>query len=204
MDDLNVLVDVSRETSDRLARYAALVRKWNPAINLVSKATLDTLEDRHIRDSAQVFGLCPDGAHHWADLGAGGGFPGLVVAILAAELKPDLSVTLVESDMRKAAFLATAARDLGLGTVVIPDRIEKVPPLAADVLSARALAALPALLGFAERHLAADGTALFPKGASHQAELEEARRDWSFDLQIRPSITDPAAAVLQLKGIRRV
>lgn len=198
------LSNVSRETSDRLAAYAALVRKWNPAINLVSRNSLDALEERHIRDSAQIFTLAPQGVGHWIDLGSGGGFPGLVVAILGAEFEPGMKVTLVESDMRKAAFLATVARELGLSAIVIPDRIEKVPAAGADALSARALAPLTALLGFAERHLATGGTALFPKGATHEAEIAEARATWSFDVETLASVTDPAAAVLRVRGISRV
>ena len=95
--------DVSRETSDRLATLAGLVRKWSPKINLISRSTLDHLEERHIADSAQIYDLAPAGCRTWVDLGAGAGFPGLVLAALAAERQPDLRMTLVESDQRKAA-----------------------------------------------------------------------------------------------------
>ena len=85
-------MNVSRETMARLETYAALLKKWNPAINLVAKSTLDDLWERHFEDSAQVFDLCPDGASAWVDLGSGGGFPGMVVAILAAEARPTTRV----------------------------------------------------------------------------------------------------------------
>lgn len=199
------LRDVPRETSARLAAYAALLRKWNPAINLVSRSTLEALETRHIADSAQLFDLRPPGARHWVDLGSGGGFPGMVIAILAAEAEPDLRVTLIESDLRKATFLRTVARELDLGNVAILNtRIEDAPPQGADVLSARALAALPVLLGFAERHLGPDGIALFPKGARHAAELANALETWRATVQKFPSKTDPQAVILQLGGIARV
>lgn len=198
------LADVSRETSDRLEAYAALLRKWNPAINLVSRQSLDDLWTRHIVDSAQIFDLAPVGARHWADLGSGGGFPGMVVAVLAAERAPELAVTLVESDARKAAFLATVARELGLAPDIRCARIEAVPPLAADVLSARALAPLPLLLAYAERHMAPNAVALFPKGASHDAEIAEALASWHFDLQKHPSMTDPQSATLEIRGLSRV
>lgn len=197
-------LNVSRETSERLETYAALLVKWNPAINLVSKSSLAEVRSRHFADSAQLFALCPPEARHWADLGSGGGFPGLVIAIIAAELAPDLSVTLVESDARKSAFLATVARETGVAATVRSERIEALSPLAADVLSARALAPLPQLLGFTERHLAAAGRALFPKGATYQAEVDESLADWRFDLQKHASKTDPRAVILAIEGVSRV
>jgi 16S rRNA (guanine527-N7)-methyltransferase len=197
-------MDVSRETLDKLIRYAELLEKWNPAINLVSKSTLATLWSRHMLDSAQVFDLMPQGARHWADLGSGGGFPGLVVAIVAQEKAPDLRVTLVESDRRKATFLSTVLRETGVTAAVLAERIEAVPPLGADVLSARALAALPQLLAFAEMHLAKDGVALFPKGSAWKPELSDARKIWSFALEEQPSVTDPEAVILKIQGVSRV
>ncbi|MBK1634865.1 16S rRNA (guanine(527)-N(7))-methyltransferase RsmG [Rhodovulum adriaticum] len=202
---MTVTRDVPRETSERLSAYAALLRKWNPAINLVSRSTLKDLETRHIADSAQLFDLAPKNAAHWVDLGSGGGFPGLVIAILAADAAPQMRVTLIESDLRKATFLRTAARELGLeNTNVLSQRIEAAPPQGADVLSARALAPLTDLLSFATRHLAPDGVALFPKGARHDQELEAALATWRFTVQKIPSTTDPQAVILQIGGIARV
>ena len=197
-------LDVSRETYDRLACLVDLLTKWTPRINLVSRGTLDQVWARHIRDSVQVFRAAPQIARTWADLGSGGGFPGLVVAILAAEAQPDLHVTLIESDQRKCAFLRTVLRDTGVAGTVLAQRIEAAAPQRADVLSARALAGLPTLLAFAERHLADGGTALFPKGATWQKEVTEARRQWQFDLEPVTSDTDPNAAILIVKGVSRV
>lgn len=197
-------LDVSRETSDRLQGLAELLKKWNPAINLVSKTTLPQAWTRHILDSAQLYTLAPPQVPHWADLGSGGGFPGLVIAILSRELDPARVVTLVESDQRKATFLREAARQLGLSVAVIADRIEAIAPLSASVLSARALAGLPDLCAFAARHLSPTGLALYPKGASFQEELDQARRDWAFDVTIHPSDTDPASVVLALKAVTHV
>jgi len=202
MSDLGL--NVSRETSERLDSYAALLGKWNAAINLVSKSSLADLRTRHFADSAQLLALCPPTARHWADLGSGGGFPGLVIAILAAESLPDLSVTLVESDGRKAAFLSAVVRETGIRTTVVADRIESLAPLAADVLSARALAPLPQLLTFAEQHLAPKGRALFPKGATHRSEVAESLAEWRFDLREHPSKTDAHAVILEIEGVSRV
>jgi 16S rRNA (guanine527-N7)-methyltransferase len=196
-------VIVSRETFTALEDLKALVEKWNPAINLVSKATMDQLWDRHIVDSAQIFSVCPPNAQSWADLGSGGGFPGLVVAAIAREKMPEMRVALVESDLRKATFLRQAIRSLGLQAVVHNERIESVEPLLADVVSARALAALPSLLGYAHRHVSAGGVSILPKGARHQEELEQARAAWTFDVDTQPSLSDPEAAILLIRNIQR-
>ncbi len=194
---------VSRETMQRLDQFALLLRKWNPAINIVSGSTLDAVWSRHFSDSAQVFFLARAKGGVWADLGSGGGFPGLVVAILAGELAPDLAVTLVESDARKAAFLATVTRECGLRTQILTERIEATESLAAQFLSARALAPLQKLLEYAERHLASNGTAFFFKGATWRDEIDAARRIWRFDLTAQPSKTDQNSAVLQVRGVSR-
>lgn len=202
-EGVNPALDVSRETNERLKAYEALLRKWNAKINLVSRTTLDDIWSRHFLDSAQLYALAPAGARHWADLGSGGGFPGLVAAVLAAGEGRDLTMTLVESDQRKAAFLAAAGRELGLKLDVRAERIERLPPLAADVVSARALAPLTDLLGFAERHLGAGGMALFPKGATYAEELTSAERAWRFSVDTIPSKTDPLAVVLSVTEISR-
>ena len=201
MSDLRKL-DVSRETFEKLEAFGELVRKWNPRINLVSKSSLDDLWTRHILDSVQVFNLA-EGSGVWVDLGSGGGFPGIVVSILNQEER-HFDVTLVESDQRKCAFLRTAIRELTLEASVKNERIEEVKSLNADVLSARALADLTKLLGFAELHLKPEGTALFPKGQSWQREGEEARLSWMYGLESVPSQTNPEAAILKIKDIARV
>lgn len=199
-------LDVSRETSEAFEAFEAfeaLVRRWNPAINLVSKSSLANIRERHTLDSAQLFSLRGKGAAHWVDLGSGGGFPGIIIAILARELCPEMRVTLVESDARKAAFLFEAARTLGLDVTVMNQRIESLPGLRADVLSARALASLTDLLGYARAHLRDDGLAVFPKGGRHAEEVAEAQRDWVFEIDSVPSLSEPEAAILLIRKINR-
>lgn len=195
--------DVSRETMERFEAYANLLQKWNPRINLVSKSTLPDLWTRHFEDSAQLFDLAPP-VDHWVDLGSGGGFPGLVIAILATEFATPKQITLVESDTRKATFLRQVLRETGANGQVISKRIEDIAPLQADVLSARALADLPTLCTFADQHLRPDGIALFPKGARWQEELDAARESWHFDCKSYPSVTEPSAVILKMKGLSRV
>lgn len=204
MSDQICGLDVSRETIAGLETYVALLEKWNPKINLVSRSTLDEIWDRHIVDSAQLFALADGSAEKWVDIGSGGGFPGLVIAILSKELAPQRHVTLVESDQRKSAFLRTVARETGCNVRVIADRVEKIEPLEADILSARALADLKALLGFADIHLGKQGTCLFPKGHSWQKEVQIAADSWRFEHEAIMSKTSQDAVILRINEITNV
>jgi len=195
-------LDVSRETSERLEIYAQLVRKWTKAINLVAPGTVGDLWSRHFVDSAQIADCAPTTVGRWADLGSGGGFPGMVLAILAAETDPERETVLIESDQRKSAFLRTVSRETSVPVVILDQRIELAPEQQADVVSARALASLSELLPLAQRHLASDGIALFPKGRRYQQEVEEARDKFDFELEIHPSRTDPEAVILAVGKIR--
>ena len=194
---------VSRETEARFADLSALVEKWNRRINLVSRGSLASLRTRHIDDSAQLHALARHPVSHWVDMGSGGGFPGLVVAILALETGSPEAVTLIESDARKSAFLNTAIRELALAAAVRTERIERASPMAADVVSARALADLDTLLGFADRHMAATGEALFPKGENWEKEVETARSTWQFDCRVDKSLTRSDSVILRVTGVSR-
>lgn len=205
-DDAPVTVagkPVSRETHRRLETLGDLLRKWNPAINLVSRASLDDLWRRHILDSAQLVELAPHGVVKWADLGSGGGFPGLVVAILLHEVNPMAHVVLIEADGRKCAFLARALKETGVSATVVHARIEAATPAGADVVSARALAPLKDLIRYARRHMAPDGVALFPKGRGYEAELTDALEQTSFLVQKHASRTESGAVILEIRGLTR-
>ncbi|MBA84127.1 16S rRNA (guanine(527)-N(7))-methyltransferase RsmG [Thalassobius sp. S69A] len=197
-------LDVSRETIEKLETYVELLKKWNPRINLVSKSTIDAVWQRHIQDSAQIFDLAPVDFQHWVDLGSGGGFPGLVCAILSQGRNPQALFTLVESDARKSVFLRTVIREIGLNAQVITDRIEQTLPLNADVLSARALADLSVLLEFSQRHMQESGIALFPKGVNWKNEVQTAEASWFFEWEQTKSKTEPGAVILRIGGISRV
>lgn len=202
-EDFRRAFDVSRETLARLETYAALLARWNPRINLVSAATLPELWHRHFADSAQLLPLAPP-AGLWLDLGAGAGFPGLVLAILARDTRPDLRFRLVESDQRKCAFLRQVAADTATPIGVLPDRIEALPPQRAEVVSARALAPLTHLLAHVEKHLAPGGIGLFLKGRTVHKEIAEAEQSWRFACRVHPSITDPDAAIVETGAPTRV
>lgn len=186
---------------EKLETYEALLLKWQKAINLVGPATLDDVATRHFVDSAQMFRYVLDVNCRLADLGSGGGFPGLVLAILGVR-----EVHLVESDVRKATFLREVARATETANVTIHDvRAEdcNIPDI--DVLSARALAPLKDLFVHMDRMVTAghDCYGLFAKGLQYQDEIATARKQWEFDLETFPSETDLAGKILRIKNLRR-
>lgn len=189
---------VSRETEAALDAYLAALAEWNPRINLVAAAPPEAWRARHVEDSLQLLPLLPhDGP--FADLGSGGGLPGLVLAAATGA-----EWHLVESDRRKCAFLQEAARRMGLlaRVRIHPARIKQValPPLAA--LTARALAPLEKLLPHAHRLLAPGGVAIFPKGRQAEQELTAALPAWLMRVERFASRTEPDATILRLREIR--
>lgn len=197
-EEAGELLGVSRETLERLQAYLDLLARWQKVINLVGPATLADPWRRHILDSAQLMRFWPAGATRLADLGSGAGLPGLILAILGVP-----ETHLLESDRRKAAFLREAARACGVAVTVHAARIEEVPPLRADVVSARALAPLPDLLGLAERHLRPGGICLFLKGRNVESELTAARESWTMRALREASLSDPESQILIISEIRR-
>ena len=193
---MDPLADVSRETLRRLEVLIETLGRWQKAINLVGRNTLEGAWKRHIVDSAQVVRLIPTDASSLADLGSGGGFPGLVIAAM----RPDLPLTMIESDARKAAFLGEAARKMELPKLptVVVKRIEAAPPVGADVITARALAPLDQLLEWSDRHRTERATCLFHKGKGWQAEVDEAKKKWDFSPDAIASVTDRDAVILRI------
>lgn len=206
MKHINLLpgLNVSRETFLRLKEYEKLLFKWNAKINLVSKSTLDNFWNRHVLDSAQFLSSVGEKAGKWVDLGSGGGLPGLVVAILSDEIEPVNKLFLVEADVRKAVFLKTVCRELGLKVEVYNNRIEELPPISANIVSARALAPLKTLCLYAKNHLEKDGVAVFAKGENWKAELVEAQKKWIFSYEAVKSTLHEGSVVLVLRGIKSV
>lgn len=200
----DIELDVSRETVDRLNDFGELVKKWNPAINLISKSSVATIWRRHIEDSAQIYPLVPSAALNCVDVGSGGGFPAIVLSIISKELAPERHFTLIESDQRKSAFLREAARSFQLNVEIIPDRAEAIAPIGANLVTARALAPLTVLLSVAQRHLAPGGVCLFPKGGAHLEEIAEAKKEWFFECLPISSKTGDNGVILKIQDIRHV
>jgi len=199
----NLLDDVSRETLGDLRAFEALVLKWTKKINLVSAKDSSQIWDRHILDSVQVYKCAPEEGD-WVDIGSGGGFPGIVAAILSKGVGSKRRFTLVDSDQRKCAFLRTAVRELGLNAVVYANRVEEIEPLEAKVLTARALDDLNSLLSHAERHLTSTGCAIFPKGENWKIEHQAALENWAYRSEITNSLTNPSSVIIKIEELKRV
>ena len=197
-DEFAAQLHGSRETLARMTIYLELLRRWQPAINLVGAATLADPWRRHFLDCAQLAARIPAGAARLVDLGSGAGFPGMVLAMLGVR-----GVDLIESDLRKAQFLREVARATGTSIGIHAERIERMPSWPADVITARALAPLPRLLVLAERVWTSDSVCLFLKGRSGAHELTEARATWHMEAEMFPSLSETTGTVLQLRGIRR-
>ena len=198
------LTPVSRETEARLDRYADLLVEWQAKTNLVAPSTLPHLWTRHISDSLQLLDLASS-AKSWVDLGSGGGFPGVVLACALAET-PGANVHLVERNAKKAAFLREAIRvTSAAGTVHlagIGDSVDRIGSRV-DCVTARALAPLHQLVGFAEPFVSAGAKALFLKGQDVEAELTEATKYWNIKPRLHSSRTGGHGWIVELDRIER-
>jgi len=184
-----------------LNAYLDLLAEWNEKMNLVGPSALAEFWPRHAWDSAQLLRLKPE-AKLWADLGAGAGFPGLVLAILLMET-PGAKVHLVESMAKRCRFLSEVVQKLNLPAQIHNARAEDLG-IRVDIVTARACAPLPRLLGYAEPYLKRGATGLFLKGQDVVAELTEATKYWKFEAELSVSSSHPDGRVLQVKGLSRV
>lgn len=195
---------VSRETLERLTAMDAVLIDWSSRHNLIARSTMEMRWERHYLDSAQLYRLLPEAVESLADLGSGAGFPGLVLAAMMADRQP--RVTLIESTGKKAAFLHEAASAMGLtGVTVLAERIETAAlPEKPQIVTARALARLDKLLGYAHEIGDKRTKYYFPKGQDVEVELTEAAKSWHMDVKIHRSVTNPEGAILEIGNLTRV
>jgi len=199
-EDAIRLTGVSRETLERVRSYLAVLDQWRERINLIGPGEGRHLWRRHVLDSLQLIEQISSEDLSVADLGSGAGFPGLVIACALAE-RPGASVTLVEKSPRKSEFLEAAIAAQGLPARVLNVRIEDPPRQKFDLVTARALAPLPKLLGYAHGWLKPSGKALLMKGRDVAAEVAEAREAWTFEMSDRASLSSPEGRVLGISSI---
>lgn len=202
-DEFAVAAHVSRETMERLAAMDRILIESSKRHNLIARSTIEDRWRRHYLDAAQIAPLLPANARSIFDLGSGAGFPGLVLAAMLAE--KDVCVTLVESTGKKAKFLSAAVAAMGLSNVrVIPERIENLSaPPAPDIITARALARLPKLLGYSAGIVGQNTRYFLPKGQDVEGELTEAAKYWHMEVIRHQSITSPDATILEIGNLRR-
>ncbi len=199
---IDVAGSVSRETIEKLETLERMVASWTVATNLVGQSTVAEMWERHIVDSAQLMPLA-HGAKAWLDLGSGGGFPALVVAILAGD--SGAYVHMVESNAKKVGFLRTAVGTLHLGAEVHHARIDSasVHGIKADVITARALAPLAQLFQMSEPWISSGSIAFFHKGRDYAREIADASVAWDSELLIHTSAVDDASVILEVRSLRR-
>ncbi len=195
---------VSRETFERLKVCQKLLSEWQERFNLVGKNTLDDAWNRHFLDSAQLFKFIPENAETLYDLGSGAGFPGMVLAIMAAEKTPYLNISLIESTAKKTLYLNELKKQTAINVNIVNDRIENLPSVKVDVITSRALTALDNLLGYAHRFCKASTVCIFPKGRKYAEEIELARRRWKFDCRIEDSEQSAEGKILIITNLSKI
>ena len=195
---------LSEEEWRALAAFDEAFVRTAAHTNLVARSTLPDRWLRHYADSLQLWPLLPEGARTVLDVGAGGGFPGIPLAILARARRPDMKLTLADSVGKKARFLGQVIDELGLRNAVATDARVEALPYAFDVVTARAVASLPKLLDLAVPRLAPGGTLILPKGARAAEELADARSSWRFDAKRVDSATDERASILVITKPERL
>lgn len=203
LDRLRSLYPVSLSAFERLELYVARLGEWQRKTNLIAPSTLDDIWNRHVADSLQCIALKPD-ARSWLDLGSGGGFPGLVITAMMADY-PDAKVTMVESNNKKTAFLRQVNRQMGGNANVITARIEdaEFEDFIPEIVTARALTALPNLLSLSSRWIEAGAVGLFHKGREYASELAECDGLWSYDLVHHSSRISADSAILEISNLTR-
>ena len=193
--------NVSRETQNNFCEYETLLSKWNKKINLVSKNSLVDIWERHFIDSGQIINHVDASGKRWVDVGAGAGFPGVVVALLLKDRKIDCDVILVEKNTKKVFFLLEVIRKLDLNVKVVNKNISSIEPLNADILTARAFSELKELIDVSHRHRKEEGVCLFLKGENYRSEIDKTLNYWFFDYDVVDSLTNSYGKIIRVKKI---
>lgn len=196
LEKIGDFLDVPRETQEKLDCYVQLLIKWQARINLISSKTLPEIWHRHILDSAQLVSYLPKTPSVILDMGSGAGLPGVILAILTRH-----QLHLVESDSRKIAFMRTALRETGTSAILHEQRMETVPALRPDIITARALAPLSQLITLASGQHHEKIEYLFLKGREAKQELTALPACPKMEAECLPSMTDSQASIIRLKPI---
>lgn len=194
--------NVSRETFELLKSYEKLLREWQQKFNLVSNASLEDCWNRHFLDSVQLYQYIPESAKLVYDFGSGAGFPGMVLAIMAKEKTPYLKFKLIESVRKKTLYLKEVAQMSGANVEIVNERIEKLPPEKADVITSRAMASLKELLEYTYKFCKPETVCIFPKGKKYAEEITEAKKYWNFKCLLKPSEQSEEGRILIITGLR--
>lgn len=196
--------NVSRETLGQLVDFAEIICQWNEKMNLISKNSVKDIWQRHILDSLQLVEYLPANFKHLVDIGSGAGFPAIVLAVVLAEKKPDVKLTLVESITKKTVYLNDVVQRLGLKNVnIINSRVENAVFKDVDVITARAVAATDILLNYQNMIGNSKTLGIYLKGKSYEQELESARKNWNFDCKVSQNKYGQDGVILSVSALRR-
>ena len=190
--------NVSRETKKSFMVFEELLKKWNKKINLVSSATTNDFRERHVLDSLQLIQFAKTEKGVWLDIGSGGGFPGIPLAIYSKEKHPEFKFNFMDSNSKKCLFLEEVCRKLNIEGNVICDRIEAAPIVSCDYVVSRALAPLDDLLGYSKRHRKFMGKSLFLKGKKFKEEILHAKSRWHFSYKIHQSLSHKDGKIVEI------
>ena len=190
--------NVSRETKNSFMVFEELLKKWNKKINLVSSSTINDFRERHVLDSLQLIKFAKTGKAVWLDIGSGGGFPGIPLAIYSKEKHPEFKFNFMDSNSKKCLFLEEVCRKLNIEGNVICDRIEEAPLVSCDYIVSRALAPLDDLLGYSKRHRNFMGKSLFLKGKKFKEEILHAKSRWHFSYKVHQSLSHKDGKIVEI------
>lgn len=180
--------------------FREMLAEGNAVMNLVGPDSLPDFWNRHAWDSAQLLAHAPD-ARTWADLGAGAGLPSVVLAILLKD-REGAHVWMIDSLGKRCRFLQGVVDRLHLPATVIHGRAEE-QRIECDIVTARAVAPMDKLLGYAQPYFERGAQGLFLKGEKAESELIEARRNWHFEAKLAVSQSDPRGRMVSLRSVRR-
>lgn len=204
INDFLSLMPVSQKTAQNLTLYFNLLNKWNQKINLISKTTINNIWNRHFLDSAQIINFFPEKTSKIVDLGTGAGFPGILLAIIKNDFKLNFKTYLIESDLKKCAFLQEVVRICNIENVeIINKRIETIKNINVDIVISRALADLNSLLNYSINFINKNNICIFLKTINIDNEIIQAKKNWGFNYDIKPSISDENGLILILKDIKQ-
>lgn len=201
---LQSIYSLDDEALNKLALYRKILTQWQSKTNLVAPSTLEFFWERHVADSLQILALYPD-VKYWTDIGSGGGFPGMVLAIMLGQ-QGEGNVNMVESIQKKCSFLRKVANETDAAAKIYVSRIESCTKqfTEAEAISARALASLDKLLELTEGHIVGPRFGIFHKGRDYRREIEECNGKWAFDLVVQNSKIDAESVILEIRNAIRV
>ena len=202
-EELIKLLQVSRETIESLNIYEALLLENNRKLNLISKSTENIIKTRHILDSAQVIDFIDKNSKICADLGAGAGFPGIVLSILFKERKYPIRMNLYEKSPKKCQFLSKVIKKLDLNALILEKNVFEQKNIEVDTIVARAFKPIQSIFEIVTENFQNFKNLILFLGKNGKQTLLDASKVWEFEYKERKSVTSDDSLILNIKKIRK-